>query len=537
MAENSAPSSPVNEEEAMPRRSPELTMESIQEIFSRMFQERMAGATPNPYSTTEAAFRPINSPAPRRASSLFEPGAVNTPAPRRVSSLFEPGTSRPAASDPVRDTAPGVNVVYMDREIKEEDKMQVISLHAVMTFKKKVDSINASSPVPVKLQRYISDKVMQEIWNWECKRGTEFTWTGTYKQLFELDHNQFMTILARRLRPLTHEAYCKVLASCVPKIKAKPEFTLASPNYDLVLYQQIADYFQVVREVDEFARYGALPSELEVLPRHEYGKEDSKHGLGVFGIAMAMLGSKFADDYKRLIGVDTLKACRTIDDFLEKATSVNRELAIKSEKERIDRKELQPKLTFKALSDMVSNYKQAASDTARTKLQQHSNPMPLYAVHDEPIATHNTPEDDVNSEDDDGSSPVFPDPDSMDGASDQLYYVKTYKDKPPERVLPCYQHFNGKCTAGSSCVYSHDHDVLTAYGREQLQKLVRSKYVTAADITQALKEKPQNVVRPVPGQPTQDARRLPTGRGPGNLRILSRPTTAPQQEDVTEEQG
>jgi hypothetical protein len=520
MAEDAAQSGPPSEDHTPLRRSPELTEERLRELILRVIQESQAANSPNPYSTTDSAFRPIG-----------------TPVPRRTSSLFVPGTSLPTSSDATRETAPAVNVVYTDKEIKDEDKMQVVSLHAVMTFKKKVDSINASSPVPIKLQRYISDNAMKEIWNWECKKGTEYTWTGSYELLFKLEHNQFMTILARRLRPLTHEAYCKVLASCVPKIKAPTEFTLASPNYDLILYQQIADYFQIVREVDEFARYGALPSELEHLPRHEYGKEDSRHGLGVFGIAMAMLGSKFADDYKRLIGVDTLKACRTLDDFLEKATSVNRELANKSENERINRKGLQPKLSFKALSEMVSNYKQTTNESTRSKPQQRSTPKALYAVQDEPIPTPGTPDAEVDSEDDDVASPVFPDPDTMADMSGHLCYVKTYKDKPAERVLPCYQHFDGKCTAGSSCVYSHDHDVLTAYGRELLQKLVRSKYVTADDVAQAFREKPQNVARPVPGQSTQDARRLPAGRGPGHLRILSRPTTAPQPEDAEPGQG
>ena len=104
-------------------------------------------------------------------------------------------------------------------------------------------------------------------------------------------------------------------------------------------------------------------------------------------------------------------------------------------------------------------------------------------------------------------------------------------------MLPCYQHFEGKCTAGSSCVYSHDPAVLTTYAKEQLQRLLRSKYITADEIVRTAREKSQNVVRPVPSQPTQDARRLPAGRGPGNLRVLTRTADVAQVTDASTDQG
>ena len=226
-----------------------------------------------------------------------------------------------------------------------------------------------------------------------------------------------------------------------------------------------------------------------------------------------------------------------MEEFLTKATEVNRELANKSENERIQRKELQPKLTFKAITELVNKTTASGEDTTPQKSQTRNVQRQLFVVQDELSPVPNGLDDSQASDDDSVCAAVHPDPENTTDETGQLYFVKTYKDKPPERVLPCYQHFDGNCTAGASCVYSHDHDVLTAYGREQLKKLVRTKYVTAEDIAQAAKEKTQNNPRHVTMQPTQDARRLPSGRGPGNLRILSRPAITPQPEETPAEQG
>lgn len=522
MASTEGNSSSNNTEEVPPtpigRRSPELTLESLSELISRLLDEKLATRAPSPY-----------------AASPFQ---IHTPAPRRTSSLFVPGTNIPTAPELATETAttPAVNIIYADKEIKEEDKMQVLSLNAVMMFKKKVDCINASSVVKIKLQRYISNKAMQNIWNWESYKKTEYTWTGSYESLFTLEHNQFMKILARRLRPTSHTEYCAVLASCLHKLKAPSDFTLASSNYDQILFQQVADFFTIVKEVDEFVRHDATPAELEYLPRLEYGREGSRHGFGVFGIAIASL-DRFAEDYKRLIGIDVLRACTTMDEFMDKATAVNHELARRSEKNRIDRTDLQPKLSFKAIGELIASARAPTTELPKRKPPSNNVLKPYFEVCERRHSVANDGDEDGDSEAGEEYSPVFPDIEDTDANVGQLQLVNTYKAKPPERVLPCYQHFDGNCTAGASCVYSHDPSVLAAYGKDQLKRLVRSKYVTADDITNASKEKSQNVTRTPPTQRTQDARHLPSGRGAGNLRILSRPSDAVQQEEKEPTQG
>lgn len=460
--------------------------------------------------------------------STFKPGAVPT---SRKSSLFRPGrdflgadNDSPAEKIPAKEKMKDVNMVYPEREIKEEDKMQSLSLPAVMYFKKKVDALNATSIVEVKLQKYISNKVMEDIWNFENRKNTEFTWTSHFEDLFLLDHEKFMTLLARRLRPKTHEEYCKLMASCVPKFKNIPEkFTLASPNYDKVVFQQMANFFTAVNEVEEFVRHGVTAEELEHLPEVELGKEDSRKGLGVFGIAIALLGPRFAEDYKRLVGVDTLKACKTMEEFLKAVTKVNHDLANKSEKERNERLELQPKLTSKALSKLVEDM-----STSAHKIDSRAVNKRLFAVQDE---LEEPPEQILAS---DATPTVFAQEEALevvypDCEVGDIYFIKTYKDKPQEKILPCYQHFDGRCTAGSTCAYSHDPTVLAAYAKEQLNRLLRSKYITPDDLLNAAKERASQPSR-VPATPrTQDARQLPAGRGPAQLRVLARPPEAEQR--------
>ena len=265
------------------RRSPELTMESLTELISRLLDEKLATRTPNPYATTEGDFR-MNTPAPRRSSSLFAPG-MNIP-------------STPLAST---ENQKEITIVYKEPEIKEEDKMQNLTPHALMTFKRKVDAINARSVVKITLQHYISERVMKEIWNKECYKKTEFTWAGSHEMLYLLDHEKFMTIVARHLRPTSYHEYCQMLRTCLRKPRGPAGYTIMSLNYDQVLFQQMADYFQTIKEVDELFRYAATEEDLKFLPKLEYGKEQEADGLGVFGIAIAML-DVFANDFKRLVG-------------------------------------------------------------------------------------------------------------------------------------------------------------------------------------------------------------------------------------------
>jgi hypothetical protein len=495
--------------------------EIVATVVSKVLSELKIG---NTYTTTKSTFKPKTLPINRK-SSLFRPGK----------DFLEAEKSSSAESAPTKEKTREVNMVYPEREIKEEEKMQKLSLPSVMYFKKKVDALNATSVVEVRLQKYISNKVMEDIWNFENRKDTEFTWTSHFEDLFLLSHEKFMTLLARRLRPKTHEEYCRVMASCVPKFKNIPEkFTLASPDYDKVIFQQIATFFTVVNEVNEFVRRGATKEELEHLPKEELGKEDSKNGLGVFGIALAMLGPRFAEDYKRLVGVDTLKACKTMDKFLEAVTEINHELANKSERERNERIELQPKLTAKALSKLVDDMANSAHEFPNHKTDTRAVQKRLFNVQDEleeppePIPVpDSTSTVSVAAE---SLQAVYPDDDPGD-----IYFIKTYKDKPPEKVLPCYQQFDGRCTAGSACTYSHDPTVLATYAKEQLNRLLRSKYISHDDLVNAAKEKASQSARTQAAPATQDARRLPAGRGPAQLHLLARTPEVERRSDVDDE--
>jgi hypothetical protein len=59
-------------------------------------------------------------------------------------------------------------------------------------------------------------------------------------------------------------------------------------------------------------------------------------------------------------------------------------------------------------------------------------------------------------------------------------YPKLYKDKPAERVLPCYswaQH--RKCPTGSACVWSHDDKICREYAEKQVAMFAESPYLNS----------------------------------------------------------
>ena len=478
----------------------------------------------------------------------------STPPFRRQSSLFRAGTSyvvdeknEPVTPKTAVQSRGEVNVMYQEKEVKDSEKMQVLTFASAHHFKEKVAHLNARSVVQVTMQDYISDKILKDLWNYECLNDSEWTWTGSYEALLKLEHDKFMTILARRLRPMNPEEYCKMLRSVLPVIKAThkdgKEVKLSDPNYDKLLFQQFSTFFHVLEETDEFARHGATATELSRLPKYIYGKEDSRDGLGVFAIAVGLL-NRFAEDFKRQLGMDRLKDCKSMRSFLDMANTVNRELAKKSLDERVARELIQSKVSFKALTEMMPKeqrdpayqrnnevkpqrkiYLVVDDESADLSVINHEpNKVSSSTVYDESGGTAANPDESYVSIEN-----TYPADESIEYTNEICYVkdVKTYKDKPKEKELPCYQHFNGRCTAGENCTYSHNGVKLAEYGQSKLKEFALSKYVSLEDLKKILKEKEAkgnpSFSRPPISSQLQDARRIIPGRHNGQLHLMRHP--------------
>jgi hypothetical protein len=452
-----------------------------------------------------------------------------TPPPRRHSTIFEfadvLGTPAATGSSTPK-TANNINVLVPTEKIPEAEKMQKLSLAALLKFKKIWEVKCAQSPHPIKFQDLFSAKVMEQIWLKECELNTEFARSNQSQLLglYQQKHDMLMTILARCLRPDSYHKYCEVMANCTPRIDVEPTRKLSDTGYETTLYPQIQNIFEIAQDVDAFVRQGASPIELKLLPDLAWGSEKDKKGHGAFAIAAAQLG-RYQKDFTSQMDRNEIKACTTMEEFIALACAKNYELASASKEEYIRQQSLKPKPSLDSLSanaDEKGNKNQHTGSSAREQPSRNRDARHgLFAVQDE----LEPPVDDDVEYDDKPAAKVYPDPREIDIPPEEMYFIKSspdsrYKAKPPERVLPCYELFRGNCTAGSSCAYSHDRNVLIAYGEQLLSQLVNSPYVTTQAFADALKRKGTG------STPPQDPRHLPSGRGAGNVRLATRPTVA-----------
>jgi hypothetical protein len=462
---------------------------------------------------------PPVTPLARRTSSLFDAAAfVRTPAPTAPADPSTPVSA--AASNNDRN----VNVLVTAERLPEDQKMKKYSLAAILKFKKTWEIMSANSPKPIRFQELFSSQVLEQIWLKECELNTEFSRTNKSNLLglVELDHAMLMEILARGLRPDSYTKYCELMDSCTPPIKVEPTRKLADTGYEKTLYGAIQNVLEAAQDVDKFVRHKATASELALIPRLAWGSEKDTDGLGAFAIVMAQLG-RFQKPFSSQLKREKVNACKDMEEFIALASAKNYELSSASKLEYIRQQGLEPKPTLDHLSSKAEEKSKAQN--ARTSDREQiprtrDTRRNLFAVQDE---LNPSVEDDNDSTE--SRAKVHPDANEIDVNPDEMYFIKSssdpsYKAKPPERVQPCYQFFRGNCTAGSSCAYSHDRDVLIAYGEQRLSELVNSPYVTPQAMAEALKRKGTGSVT------SQDARRLPTGRGAGNVRFATRPAAA-----------
>jgi hypothetical protein len=459
--------------------------------------------------------------------TAFAPRVADTRRSSMIHPEYDVGTSPTAdRSNPVSSAATGISVVVSDRVIADKDKMQHLTLKAILYTKQKFSTENAGKAVKVLFQQFISAPVLEKLWNKEKMNKTEFSWSGSYEGMLELQHERFMKILSRAVMPESSNQYWELMIATLPQIKPTVEFS--DPNYDETLFPVISAHFDRFQEADEFIRYGATTQDNNRLPRYELGKDGTKEGPGVFGMAIALLGD-YADIFKSLCGIDNLKRCENMDAFLKLVNNQNQLLADHAKNARIEAQQLQPKMLFKSMVEQASAPRRSKEASATPNKYQDPRRGKLNVLNSEQ-ELHNGVE--LDPDDEQFSTPkAYVDPREAPGTHpDELHFVKTNTSQPNERVLPCYRAFTNTCDAGNSCTYSHDRAVLAAYGEQRLLELLRSPYVTPTMFENAAKRKQQPAPStPAPStparqhMPTQDARRLPTGRSHGHVRIMQHP--------------
>jgi hypothetical protein len=312
---------------------------------------------------------PVSSPAPvdrqtqRRQSSLLcsRTLAAELNQPRLV--------SNPTGATNDTSNSNKISLLAQEVVVADEQKVHTLSVPAVIWAWRLMIESNATRLQQVKIQHFFHRNVMMEIWNRETQNDTEFAMIGSFEALFALEHEAFMRIIARILRPESYRQYIKIMQSCIRKIRTPEDFTLASDKYDTIMYGQVSNLFETVRDVDALLRYYATPEELKRLPLLELGSEKENTGLGVFGIAIALMG-RFAEDFKRQLGTKDIRECGDFEAFLKLVTKKNRALANEAKHARCHKASLEGKPSFKEIAEETA-YMQSSKKVTESF---HSDP-------------------------------------------------------------------------------------------------------------------------------------------------------------------
>ena len=277
--------------------------------------------------------------------------------PRRRSSMFHPGAARaavrtPAVSLPVNTNA-GVNVVHLPTPVPTKHQMRKYTIAAIMRTLRYMVVRNANEVTQVTIQNCISAQIALEIWDKECSQDTDYSVFGSLEDMMRMPHADYMKMMARHLRPESHKEYCEKLFSCLKPVVLPEGFTFASPDYDLHMARQLANVIRTFRDFDEFCRAGATTAQLKNMPRPDLGRDEDQAGIGAFSIVLTHFGP-LAEPLKRLIGVDRLKHCRTMDEFVTLMLQFNNDLAEKAKESRTSRLGLERKMTFQQLAAVAT---------------------------------------------------------------------------------------------------------------------------------------------------------------------------------------
>jgi hypothetical protein len=447
----------------------ENVVENNEETLQRVSESRRAtlGATVRPTARPDA-----------RNSLLF--------------STIEPSTRLEANASAIR------TVAVTQIEVKESDKLQTLSLKGFIYIRDIYTQRMKCSPGdPKRLVDFFTHSVLVELVNSEQLKKTELSKLLNHNNIYDLADDDLKLVVARKLRPLNPERYIKEMYYSTTKFRSAIKgWVFQVKDYYEALYPAVNKLIEEIQDIDAFFRLQASAEELQNLPLLNYGRVLSP---GVFRIAMQSFG-RFKNNFISLVTEDKLRLLTTMPDFVK---------AIKKENDYMAQQSIQ---FLQASHRMDTPMKlediyQEVQDAKDAKRRSLVNPM--HAAAKTPAANNGGfnlvdsscqeyEELDWVEENPLNESPlaayhdqrfVYPSDDEEDETGSTVAEVKrfengnaprekTYKDKPKDRVLPCFEMFrDGKCQAGSACVYSHDEAVLRTHGAGSVWDVYNSPFV------------------------------------------------------------
>ena len=394
----------------------------------------------------------------------------------------------PQASDSVEPVSNGVTVMFTDIAIDNRSKVTEITLKAALYLTRISTEHNLHVPEGCKksLVCFMTPEARMILVRNDQILKVPHAQLLNASTILKVSDEEIKNMISRKIRVPSKRIYKLELLGAL-RVKfaelKKGGFTLA--NYHIFCHGPVHEGLSIAEEIDGFYRNGATPAQVDLMPTHSWGTELLP---GVFRIIMEAIAGHFVVEFTGLLGMDSILACKTLDQFVTLFREVNDDSARESLKQSQREERIRTPMKLSAIKESVEQDREQKQILRRQftdgsrgfDQREHTEQMAKRAAQGERE-----------------KKVLFEEAEAIDEGirrAATLSIVRgerdpyTYRgDRGPDRISPdkfsggskmlaCFeQSFTGKCPySAAQCKYSHDPYTMKEYLRAQNTKILES---------------------------------------------------------------
>ena len=377
--------------------------------------------------------------------------------------------------------------------LKEGERQQTLSVKAYLYNKERYDELKSQNleDKVFTLATTISQQVIRKLINNERVHNTAMSQLSGFgpNAFYGYPDDVVIDMFALYFKPTSPQKFGELFYSALKDLVLKSEikgWLFGHKNYHNALFANLNELLFKMEEVYNLLTKMQKRGEEGLYPKLVWGKKNMpglwRYFTFLFGAYEENLIHALPDQE------ETLKAVKTEAEFFALYRKLNDTLAKQSREQEIANERLIVTGTLQEQFPQYSMDGEPKGPTVR-KWQREDAGSSLKLVSAEAYTEQVKPPQSENAADEQmGEDPAefylgrssYPNKPYVGDSSANSAYPKLYKDKPAERMLPCYswaQH--KKCPTGAACVWSHDDKVCREYAEKQVTLLAESPFLNS----------------------------------------------------------
>lgn len=370
--------------------------------------------------------------------------------------------------------------------LKETERQQTLTVKAYLFNKERYDELKSQNleDKAFTLATTVSQPVIRKLILNERVHNTALSqMTGFGSNAFySYPDDVIIDMFALYFKPTSPQKFGELFYSALKEVSLKSEvkgWVFGHKNYHHALFSNLNELLFKMEEVYKLLTKMQRKGDEGLYPKLCWGK---KNMPGLWRYFTFLFGA-FEESLIHALPEqeETLKAVKTEDEFFELYRKLNDSLAKQSREQEIANERLVLTGTLQEQFPQYSIDGESKGPTVRKWSREDSNSS-LKLVSTE--STSSVEQEAVRLQDDPVELYFGRSNNTTRSATNNSHtnssYPKLYKDKPAERVLPCYSWaLHKKCPTGSACVWSHEDKICREYVEKQVSMLSESPYLNS----------------------------------------------------------